>query len=315
MHPPGAAWQTAPMNSTVSIEQKLQNRARAVEQLLDLLLSADPRHDEITRPERLRAAMRHGVLNGGKRLRPFLVVESAALFSAGEQQALHVAAALECVHCYSLVHDDLPAMDDDDLRRGQPTVHKAFDEATAILAGDSLLTYAFDILCAPEAGLPPATAVELVRALARASGLGGMAGGQMLDLEAERIAPDEAGIRLLQAMKTGALIRFATEAGAILSGASPEDRSRLRRFGETIGLAFQLADDLLDLTADAATMGKATGKDAARGKGTLVSLHGENWARDTLARLVDEATELLRPYGERAETLLQAARFVADRKN
>ena len=206
-------------------------------------------------------------------------------------------------------------MDDDDLRRGQPTVHKAFDEATAILAGDSLLTYAFDILCAPEAGLAPAIQVELVRALARASGLGGMAGGQMLDLEAERVSPDETGIRLLQAMKTGALIRFATEAGAILAGVSSEDRERLRQFGERIGLAFQLADDLLDLTADAATMGKATGKDAARGKGTLVSLHGEVWAREALSRLVAESETLLAPYGEKAETLLQAARFVADRKN
>lgn len=303
------------MMNSLTIEEKLQVHARAVEELLDRLLSPDPRSDEIVRPERLRAAMRHGVLNGGKRLRPFLVVESAALFAAPGPGALHVAAALECVHCYSLVHDDLPAMDDDDLRRGQPTVHKAYDEATAILAGDSLLTYAFDILCAPESGLAPETAVKLVLALSRASGLGGMAGGQMLDLEAERTAPDENGIRTLQAMKTGALIRYATEAGAIIANAPADDRTRLRRFGEKIGLAFQLADDLLDLTADSATMGKATGKDAARGKGTLVSLHGEAWARQALRLLIAESEALLSPYGDRAATLLQAARFVADRRN
>lgn len=303
------------MTTTSSIEEKLQIQAREVEQLLDRLLSSHPQPDEIVRPERLRSAMRHGVLNGGKRLRPFLVMESAALFSAPREAALHVAAALECVHCYSLVHDDLPAMDDDDLRRGQPTVHRAYDEATAILAGDSLLTHAFDILSSPATGLSPDVAIELIRALARAAGIGGMAGGQMLDLEAERTPPDEPGIRMLQAMKTGALIRFATEAGAILAGASPEDRRRLRLFGEKIGLAFQLADDLLDLTADAATMGKATGKDAARGKGTLVSLHGETWARDALSRLIAESEQLLSGYGARAETLLQAARFVADRRN
>lgn len=308
-------WQTALMNELASIDLKLQRRAREVEDLLDTLLSDALRPDEIARPERLRAAMRHGVLNGGKRLRPFLVIESAAMFGAPHAEALRVAAALECVHCYSLVHDDLPAMDDDDLRRGQPTVHRAYDEATAILAGDSLLTYAFDILAAPETGLSAGISLALIRALSRASGIGGMAGGQMLDLEAERNTPDEGGIRTLQAMKTGALIRFATEAGAILSGADADDRDRLRRFGEKIGLAFQLADDLLDLTADAATMGKATGKDAARGKGTLVSLHGEVWAREALSRLVAESEQLLAPYGQRAETLLQAARFVADRRN
>ncbi len=303
------------MSERTDFEQKLATEARAVEALLDQLLSSDIRADEIARPERLRAAMRHGVLNGGKRLRPFLVMESAALFDAPPQAALRVAAALECIHCYSLVHDDLPAMDDDDLRRGQPTVHKAFDEATAILAGDSLLTYAFDVICAPETAISDTAKVALVLALSRASGLGGMAGGQMLDIEAESRRPDEAGIIRLQAMKTGALIRFAAEAGAILSGASDEDRRRLRLYGEKIGLAFQLADDLLDLTADAATMGKATGKDAARGKGTLVSLHGEAWARETLSNLVAEAEALLAPYGIRASTLVAAARFVAERRN
>ncbi|TGW05249.1 polyprenyl synthetase family protein, partial [Mesorhizobium sp. M2D.F.Ca.ET.145.01.1.1] len=192
-------------------------------------------------------------------------MESAALFSADGEAALRVAAALECVHCYSLIHDDLPAMDDDDLRRGQPTVHKAFDEATAILAGDALLTLAFDILAGEATALPAERRAALVVALARAAGAGGMVGGQKLDLDAEQVRPDEAGIIRLQAMKTGALIRFACEAGAIIAGASAVDRERLAEFGSAIGLAFQLADDLLDLTADAKQMGKATKKDAAAG--------------------------------------------------
>ena len=267
------------------------------------------------RPERLLAAMRHGVLNGGKRLRPFLVLESAALFGAAAPQATHVAAALEAVHCYSLVHDDLPAMDDDDLRRGQPTVHKAYDEATAILAGDALLTLAFDIITSPTAEIEPRAAVELVRALARAAGIGGMVGGQALDLQAERIKPDESGVITLQAMKTGALIRFACEAGAILGEAAPSDRERMAEFGSAVGLAFQLADDLLDLTADSAQLGKATGKDAAAGKATLPSLHGADWTRRQLKGLVAQAHELLEPFGDAAGTLREAASFVADRKS
>jgi farnesyl diphosphate synthase len=279
------------------------------------LLDGRPLAGEIARPERLMAAMRHGVLNGGKRLRPFLVMESAALFSADGEAALRVAAALECVHCYSLIHDDLPAMDDDDLRRGQPTVHKAFDEATAILAGDALLALAFDILADEATALPAERRAALVLAMARAAGAGNMVGGQMLDLEAERSRPDETGIIRLQAMKTGALIRFACEAGAVIAGAPPADRERLAEFGSAIGLAFQLADDLLDLTADAHQMGKATGKDAAAGKATLVALHGPEWARNQLHGLVDQAHALLEPYGEQAALLKQAAEFVAARRN
>ncbi|ACD73152.1 Polyprenyl synthetase [Brucella abortus S19] len=286
-----------------------------VEAALAGLLDERPRTGEIARPQRLIAAMRHGVLNGGKRLRPFLVLESAALFGQYGQAVLRVAAALECIHCYSLVHDDLPAMDDDDLRRGQPTVHKAFDEAAAILAGDSLLTYAFDIIASDETELDATTRIKLVCALTRASGLGGMAGGQALDLMAETRKPDEAGIITLQAMKTGALIRFACEAGAIIAGASQEDRERMAEFGSAIGLAFQLADDLLDVTADAGTMGKATGKDAAAGKATLVSLHGIDWTRQQLSGLVAQAESLLAPFGEDAEPLKQAARFIAERQN
>ncbi len=297
-------------------QQRLKSNAESVETMLAGLLAADVQAGEIARPERLLAAVRHGALNGGKRLRPFLVIEAAALFGKEHAaSAVRVGAALECVHCYSLVHDDLPAMDDDDLRRGQPTVHVAYDEATAILAGDTLLTLAFDIIAAPETVLADRIKTELVLALARAAGIGGMAGGQALDLAAEKNAPGEAGIVLLQAMKTGALIRFACEAGAIVAGADAEARSLLRRYGETVGLAFQLADDLLDLTADAETMGKATGKDVARGKGTLVALKGQDWAERRLNELVAEAEALLAPFGERAGILIETARFVANRRS
>lgn len=303
------------MSTSETFEQRLRNRAAGIGQLLEHILADAPESDEIARPARLLQAMRHGVLNGGKRIRPFLVIESAAIFGGSALAARRVGAALECLHCYSLVHDDLPAMDDDDLRRGQPTVHIAFDEATAILAGDGLLTLAFDIIAAPETPLADREKTQLVLALARAAGIGGMVGGQALDLAAEKDRPDEHGIVTLQAMKTGALIRFACEAGAILSAASNEDRQRMRRFGEIIGRAFQIADDLLDLTADAATLGKAAGKDAARGKGTLVALHGKAWAEAELTRLIDEASALLAPYGDRAAILVEAAHFVAQRKN
>ncbi len=301
--------------TTMTFDILLERRAAAIEALLQALLADAGQADEIARPQRLMAAMRHGALNGGKRLRPALVIESAALLGGDEAAALRVGAALECLHCYSLVHDDLPAMDDDDTRRGQPTVHVQYDDATAILAGDGLLTMAFDIIAAPETRLDDRRKVELVLALSRAAGVGGMAGGQMFDLQAETQTPDEADIVTLQAMKTGALIRFACEAGAIIAGSPDADRRRLRRFGERIGLAFQLADDLLDLTADAATLGKATGKDAARGKGTLPALHGIGWTEARLAELVAEAEALLSPYGARADVLAQAARFIAHRKH
>lgn len=298
----------------LGFETVLAARAARVERVLVELLADPILPGEIARPSRLFAAMRHGVLNGGKRLRPFLVLESAALFGGNAAAALRVAAAVECVHCYSLIHDDLPAMDNDDLRRGQPTVHRAFDEASAILAGDSLLTFAFDILADRTTDLAAPQRADLVLALARAAGPGGMAGGQALDLEAERETPDEAGIIRLQAMKTGALIRFSCQAGPILAGASEADIERLGEFGAAIGLAFQLADDLLDLTADAATLGKATGKDAAAGKATLASLYGIEWTRRQLTGLVAQATDLLQPYGSAAATLVGAARFIAERK-
>ncbi len=303
------------MLDPAAFDTYLRQRAAETERLLSDLLGADIRMDEIARPHNLVSAMRHGTLNGGKRLRPFLVSETTALFSGNAEAAARVGAALECLHSYSLIHDDLPAMDDDDLRRGQPTVHKAFTEATAILAGDSLLTYAFDLIAAPETDLPDDRKVQLVLALSRAAGIGGMAGGQALDLEAETTVPDEDGIVMLQAMKTGALLRFACEAGPVIAGAGSEDRQRLRRFGEVIGLAFQLADDVLDVTSDATTMGKATGKDAGRGKATLVARHGIAWAEQRLDALVEEAVALLAPYGEKAGILNATARFVADRQN
>ncbi|SMC85104.1 farnesyl-diphosphate synthase [Fulvimarina manganoxydans] len=263
-------------------------------------------------PDRLLQAMRHGALGGGKRLRPFLLIESAALFGLTEDDVLNCATALEAIHCYSLVHDDLPAMDDDDLRRGQPTVHKAYDEATAILAGDSLLTLAF-ALVAGERALPAEARVEIALLLARDAGAAGMAGGQALDLAAESTELSEAEIARMQALKTGALIAFACEAGAIAGNAGADERHRLRRFGEIIGLAFQLADDLLDETADASQLGKAAGKDRARGKKTLPALFGIEWTRRRLAELVAEAEGVLAPFGDRAEVLIAAARFIAER--
>ena len=293
---------------------RLKVHAAAVESLLSTLLTDNTRDGEIARPARLLAAMRHGVLNGGKRMRPALVVESAALFGGDTDVALRVAAALECIHCYSLIHDDLPAMDNDDFRRGQPTVHKAFDEAAAILAGDSLLTYAFEIVALPETELAAECKVELTLMLARAAGLGGMAGGQALDLEAETRGLDEAETTTMQAMKTGALIRYACEAGAIIGNADIEARGRMIRFGEIIGLAFQLRDDLLDLTADSVTLGKAAGKDMAKGKSTLPSLRGIGWTQTRLAELITEAQALLAPWGARADMLVALAAYVATRE-
>ncbi len=300
---------------------RLDAVAADIEVLLDRLLAAEPVNGELSRPARLIEAMRYASLNGGKRFRPFLVVESAALFEVPRPNALMAGAALECVHCYSLVHDDLPAMDNDDLRRGQPTAHKAFDEATAILAGDGLLTFAFDILSRHETHADPRVRIELVMALARASGVGGMAGGQMLDLAAEgrfvqnRAALEfsEKDVRTLQAMKTGALLRFACEAGGILAAATPAQRAALERYGSAVGQAFQIADDLLDLEGDPALVGKQTGKDAAAGKATLVSVLGVPTAKARLKELVTEAEQALAPFGSSAAILIEGAKFVADR--
>ena len=294
--------------------------ASDMEALLDRLMAPESTEGEIARPARLMDAMRYASLGGGKRLRPFLVVETAALFNAPRERALMAGAALEFVHCYSLAHDDLPAMDNDDLRRGRPTAHKAFDEATAILAGDGLLTLAFDVLARPETHPNPAVRAELVLALARGAGLGGMVGGQMLDLAAEgrfdgKVQKLEtADVKLLQTMKTGALLRFGCLAGAILGEATPLKRDALDRYGTLLGEAFQIADDLLDVEGDAATVGKATGKDAAVNKGTFVSVLGLDPAKARLKALVTEAEAALAPFGRDGEVLKMAARFVAERK-
>lgn len=285
----------------------LAETAGAVGAALGAWLETGRRHP------RLVTAMRHAVFAGGKRMRPFLVIESARLFGIEGAAPLQVAAALEAIHCYSLVHDDLPAMDDDDMRRGQPTVHRAYDEATAILAGDGLLTLAFSILAAPSVPITAGRRARLVAALAGAAGLDGMIGGQMLDLAAEgrfeadgrRRKPGVAAIRRLQSLKTGALIEFAVLAGAILAPrASATERKALRIYGRELGLAFQIRDDLLDVEGEAARVGKALAKDEAAGKATFVSLLGIDGAR----RELDRATEtgraaLVAAFGTRAARL------------
>jgi len=298
----------------VSFQSLLQQKTQTVEALLEKVLSLRPCDGETNHSERLISAMRYGALGGGKRLRPFLLMEVAILFNANPQAALTLATSLELLHCYSLIHDDLPAMDDDDWRRGRPTVHKKFDEATAILAGDALLTLGFELLTdLPD--VDASTALLLVKKLAQASGLAGMVGGQMLDLSAQHQPKTEQEIITLQMMKTGALIRYACEAGAILAQADAQDIARMAAFGNCIGSAFQLADDLLDTTADARTLGKTAGKDVKAGKATLVALKGQDWARDELVRLIAKAQDLLAPFGERAQNLRQAALFIIERNN
>jgi farnesyl diphosphate synthase len=304
--------------NTTDFPARLSRVADETETLLRQLLADPPLDGETMRPPRLLAAMRHAALDGGKRLRPFLVVETATLFDTARTGALMAGAALECVHCYSLVHDDLPAMDNDDLRRGRPTVHKAFDEATAILAGDALLTLAFDIIARAEVHANPAVRVALVLELARGAGLGGMAGGQMLDLAAEgrfekKRTMSKTEIATMQAMKTGALIRFACRAGAIIGQADADAHARMDRYGTAIGQAFQIADDLLDVEGDAKTLGKAAGKDAAAGKATLVATLGPDGARARLKELVAEADAALASFGAKADILRAAARFIAER--
>ncbi len=258
--------------------------------------------------------MRYAALGGGKRLRPFLLIQSARLFGVDEAHALDAACALECVHCYSLVHDDLPAMDDDALRRGRPTLHVAFDEATAILAGDALLTLAFEILSTPETYPDAGVRAELVLMLARAAGWQGMALGQALDLAAahRNFSPEETVT--MQALKTGALFRFACEAGAVLGRADAGGRAALTAYATAFGQAFQLADDLLDAQGDAEAMGKAVAKDAEAGKATLVGLLGIEGAMAHLAGLVADAEDALAPFGDQAAMLIDAARFIAERR-
>ncbi len=277
--------------------------------LLERLLAVPPDLEA-----RVYEAMRYAALGPGKRLRPFLVLAGARLFGVARQCALQVAAAIEMVHAYSLVHDDLPAMDDSDLRRGRPTCHKEFDEATAVLAGDGLLTAAFGVLAHPDTHADPAVRCELVAALAQAAGAAGMVGGQMIDLIAEHQALDIGAITRLQRMKTGALIAFACDAGAILAKAAAEPRAALHGYAHDLGLAFQIADDLLDVEGSAAETGKPVGADAAAGKATFVSILGVERARAQAELLIGQAVAHLDLFGGRAELLREAARFVISRR-
>ena len=292
-----------------ALEQALGETAAAVDQTLGRLLP-EPCGIE----GRVAEAMRYATLAGGKRLRPFLLVSSARLFGVEGVGALRAAAAVEMIHAYSLVHDDLPAMDDDDVRRGRPTCHVRFDEATAILAGDALLTFAFDVLTGVETHADAGVRCALVRGLAVAAGAAGMVGGQMIDLLAADHDLDLDGITHLQNLKTGALIAYSCEAGAILGDAGRERRAALAAYGRDLGLAFQIADDLLDVEGSEAELGKAVGKDAARGKATFVGLLGVDGARAYSRELVEGAIARLAPFAGAADLLEDAARFVIDRR-
>jgi farnesyl diphosphate synthase len=302
------------MNAKMQFEDRLAKTARRVEDELQRLLSGER---VSAAPVQLVEAIRHAVLGGGKRLRPFLVLESAALFDVPAKRALPAALAVELIHGYSLVHDDLPAMDNDTMRRGRPTVWTKYNEWTAILAGDALQSLAFEVLADCHAGADPAVSVELMTQLSRASGVNGMVGGQALDLEADKQGqpetPDTSHVSRLQAMKTGALIRFSCEAGAIFANASASSRSSLSDFGRHLGYAFQIADDLLDAEGDEQRVGKALAKDAAAGKATLVSLLGAEAAKAELRGTVENAKAALVSFGAKAEALAAAAEFVAYR--
>ncbi|WP_342708869.1 polyprenyl synthetase family protein [Bradyrhizobium sp. B124] len=302
---------------TAEFSKRLDQTAEDTEALLAKLLSDATESDEIVRPKRLIEAMRYSSLGGGKRLRPFLAVESAAVFGIPRESALLVGAALECIHCYSLIHDDLPAMDNSDLRRGRPTLHKAYDDATAILAGDALLTIAFDIITRDAIHKDAQVRLLLTRALARASGVGGMAGGQILDLAGEGRFGDREPVDVarVQQMKTGALLRFGCIAGAILGQSSQKEYQALDDYGKALGEAFQIADDLLDVEGDAAALGKPAGADAVLGKTTFVTQLGIDGAKQRVRDLLARADAALSVFGNRGDVLRAAARFVAERKN
>lgn len=298
----------AEMHASLSLKPALDAICTAIDQRFDRLL---PVPDDAR--ARLYEAMRYVVIGGGKRMRPLLVVASCDLFHVDKERALRVALAVEAVHCYSLVHDDLPCMDDDDLRRGKATAHKAFDEATAVLAGDALLAVAFELLSDGSTHDDPFVRAELVRELARASGPQGMAGGQMMDIIAEGENFDLATTTRLQQLKTGALIGFSVEAGAIMGRASAETRMRLKGYARDLGLAFQIADDLLDVEGESARTGKAVQKDAAAGKATFASLLGVDRARKQAEMLIDQAIDHLHGFGHEADLLRAIARFAIER--
>ncbi len=308
--PSWSPWILSEVLTKPSLDEAITDAAEAVNDFLRSMLP------DSTGPEgRLHEAMRYGTLGGGKRLRPFLVAETARLLGVDPRRALRASVAVELVHSYSLIHDDLPAMDDDDLRRGQPSCHVAFDEATAILAGDALLTLAFEVLADPETHADPAVRCDLVGGLARAAGAVGMVGGQMIDLASENMTSDAALISRLERMKTGALIAFSCEAGAMIAGASVEEREMLREFGFELGLAFQIVDDLLDVEGDEAALGKSVGKDQAAGKATFVSALGADGARREALALVGRAAARLQPFGTAAEPLRAFCDYVLNRRS
>lgn len=296
------------IETSSSLRDALADVSVEIDRRFDLLLTVpdDPRAD-------LYRAMRHAAIGGGKRLRPLLVFATARLFGVAREAAARAAIAIECIHVYSLIHDDLPAMDDDDLRRGKPTVHKVFGEATAILAGDCLHALAFEVLAEAETHPDPFVRAELVLDLALAAGPTGMAGGQMMDIEAEKASFDLPTITRLQAMKTGALIASSVEAGAILGKVPPEGRTGLRSYARDVGLAFQIADDLLDYEGEEEKMGKRVGKDQNAGKETFLSLLGVDRAREQAKMLVDQAIQHLHGYGHEADLLRDIARYTLER--
>jgi farnesyl diphosphate synthase len=299
---------TADLPARHMLDTAIQQVSAEIDSQFDILLAVP---DDAR--QRLFAAMRHAAIGGGKRLRPMLLLATSGLFNVDRLTAVRVATAIEAIHVYSLIHDDLPCMDDDDLRRGKPTVHRAFDEATAVLAGDSLHALAFEILASSATHADPFIRSELIAALALASGPDGMAGGQMMDLEAEKATFDLPTVTRLQALKTGALIAASVEMGAILGHAPVEGRTHLRGYARDVGLAFQIVDDIMDVEGDAALAGKALQKDAAAGKATFVSLMGLERAKQQAEALVDQAMAHLSSYGAEADLLRAIARYVLER--
>ena len=296
-------------NNSADLAQNSLNEFAAVieDKMLSLLPKAEGMEENVVN------AMQYALLAGGKRLRPFLAVQSASLFSINYESALRVAAAIECVHTYSLIHDDLPAMDDDDMRRGKPTTHKKFDEATAILAGDALLTLAFEILADEKTHSDAEIRCALISALSRAIGAMGMVGGQMIDLKAENQSLQRDEITRMQHMKTGELIIFSCEAGAILAKVSDVRRNALREYAENIGLAFQIVDDLLDIEGRSEDIGNTAGKDIEAGKATFVSLMGADKARILANDLIDNAIGQMDIFEEKSDMLKSLAKFVINR--
>ncbi len=296
------------MECEVDFEQRLKEIADKVTVALDQLIPP------ASGPEaNLMRAMRHAALANGKRMRPFFLLETGAMFECPQKSLLRAAAALECVHCYSLIHDDLPCMDDDDFRRGQPTVHRAFDEATAVLAGDALLTLAFKILASSETHDDPAVRVILIERLADAAGARGMVGGQMIDMLEESSPRDLNTITRMQRLKTGALISYATEAGAIIGHAREAERHALAGFSNDLGLAYQIADDLLDVFGDEEQVGKPLRSDLAAGKANFVTILGVEGAQQRVRLLADQAKEHLAIFRDKAAILLHSVDFVLDR--